>query len=89
METTMNTIKRPLIFLRDLPEHELNSLNTLIEFYTIYGEFLPQDLQIFTHKSGYLDTADDITVDRLEEIVCTSYDEFLTYWNQYKLWALL
>lgn len=89
MVTAMNKIKRPLIFLRDLPGHELISLNNLIGFYKIYGKTLPQDLQIFTHKSGHLDTADDITVDRLEEIVCTSYDEFLTCWNQYKLWALL
>ena len=61
MVTAMNKIKRPLIFLRDLPGHELISLNNLIGFYKIYGKDLPQDLQIFTHKSGYLDTADDIT----------------------------
>ena len=89
MVTAMNKIKRPLIFLRDLPGHELISLNNLIGFYKIYGGTLPQDLQIFTHKSGHLDTADDTTVDDNEEIVCTTYDEFLSHWNHYKLWVLL
>ena len=89
MANSMNAIKRPLIFLKDLPEHELTNLISLINFYGIYGHTLPQDLQIFTHKSGSLDTADDLTVDEIDEVVCFTYDDFLTRWSEYKLWLLL
>lgn len=89
MVTTMNKVKLPLIFLRDLPGHELISLNNLVNFYKIYGKDLPQDLQIFTHRSGQLDTADDTSVDDDKEIVCTTYDEFKIHWDQYRLSILL
>lgn len=89
MVDVMNKIKRPLIFLRNLPDHELISLNGLIGFYKIYGNTLPQDLQIFTHKSGKLDTADDLTVDETEEVICTTYQEFITKWGEYRLWIML
>lgn len=88
MVTAMNKIKLPLIFLRDLPGHDLVSLNNLIGFYKIYGSALPQDLQIFTHKSGHLDIADSSTV-YSDEIKCNSYDEFMTHWEQYRLSQLL
>ena len=72
-------MKRPIIFLKGLPSHELISLSKI----------LPQNIQVYTHRDGSLDVADDTTVDGNEEIVCTTYDEFLTCWSEYKLWLLL
>lgn len=89
MVTAMNTIKRPLIFIKDLPDYELDNLFNLINFYEKYEEPYPKNIQIFTQLDGSLDIVDSLVVDEVDEIVCTTYDEFLSHWNHYKLWVLL
>lgn len=88
MVTAMNKIKRPLIFIKDLPDHELDRLFSLINFYEKYEEPYPKNIQIFTHIDGGLDVADSLTVDDTE-VVLTTYDEFKTQWDQYRLSILL
>ena len=78
-----------MIFINGLPDYELDNLFNLINFYEKYEEPYPKNIQIFTQLDGSLDIADSLVVDEVDEIVCTTYDEFKIHWDQYRLSILL
>ena len=83
-------MKRPMIFIRDLNQSQIDYLKTLSEYQHIENfSKISKDTQIYTHSDGTLEVVNSPNVDPEEEIVCTTYDEFLTCWSEYKLWLLL
>lgn len=80
-------MKKPLIFLGYLSQPQLEHLRILSGYDTL-KEF-PQYTQLYTLTDGSLGVAYSSAVDKAEEIKCTTYEEFLTKWEQYKLWLLL
>lgn len=91
MATTVNIMKRPVIFVNSLSKDELKKLAkkagkheqvfSLISTHTVYS-------QIFTYANGDLGIAESFVVNKYE-VLCTSYDEFIPKWEQYKLWLTL
>ena len=80
-------MKKPLIFLEYLSQPQLEHLRILSGCDTL-KEFL-QYTQLHTLTDGSLEVAYSSDVDKVEEIKCTTYEEFLTKWEQYKLWMIL
>ena len=80
-------MKRPLIFLKALSQPQLEHLGSL-SGYNDLKEF-SQYTQLYTRTNGSLEVAYSSTVHKVEEIKCNNYQEFLTKWEQYKLWLLL
>ena len=80
-------MKRPMIFIEDLSQSEIESLKKLSE-YSSLKDFYKYD-QVYTRTDGSLVVAYSSTVDKRGEVVCTTYEEFLTKWEQYKLWLIL
>lgn len=80
-------MKRPLIFLEALSQSQLENLESL-SGYDNLKEF-SQYTQLYTRTDGSLGVAYSSAVDEVEEIECTTYENFLTMWEQYKLWVLL
>ena len=80
-------MKRPMIFIEDLSQSEIESLKKLSE-YSSLKDFYKCAL-VYTRTDGSLAVAYSSTVDKREEAVCTTYEEFLTKWEQYKLWLIL
>jgi len=83
-------MKRPMIFIRDLNQSQIDYLKTLSEYQHIENfSKISKDTQIYTYSDGTLEVVNTPNVDPKEEIVCTTYDEFLTCWSEYKLCLLL
>ena len=80
-------MKRPMIFIEDLSQSEIESLKKLSE-YSSLKDFYKYD-QVYTRTDGSLVVAYSSTVDKREEAVCTTYEEFLTKWGEYRLWVTL
>ena len=83
-------MKRPMIFIKGLSQSQLQHLETLSDYK--HGRLFSQitsNTQVYTFSDGTLEIADNPVIDRYEEVVCTSYEDFLTKWEQYKLWILL
>lgn len=80
-------MKQPLIFLEFLNQSQLEYLASLAG-YDYLKEF-SQYSQLYTRTDGSLGVAYSHVVDETEEIKCNNYQEFLTKWEQYKLWLLL
>ena len=80
-------MKRPMIFIGYLSQPQLEHLRILSGYDTL-KEFL-QYTQLYTLTDGSLEVAYSSAVDKVEEIKCTTYDEFLTKWEKYNLWLLL
>ena len=83
-------MKRPMIFIRDLNQSQIDYLKTLSEYQ--YIENFSKNskyIQVYTCNDATLEVVNNPSVDPKEEIVCTTYDEFLTCWSEYKLWLLL
>lgn len=83
-------MKRPMIFIKGLNQSQIDYLKTLSEYQYIENfSKISKDTQIYTYSDGTLEVVNTPNVDPKEEIVCTTYDEFLTCWSEYKLWLLL
>lgn len=90
MGDAVNTPKRPVIFVRNLFQEELNDLGNRSSSLTVrdLSEY-SKNIQIFTSKDGALNLANTVAVNSDKEILCFNYDDFLARWEQYKLWILL
>ena len=83
-------MKRPMLFISSLSQSQIEHLKTLSEYqYIEYFSKISKETQVFTYSDGTLDVVNSSNVYPEEEIVCTTYDEFLTCWSEYKLWLLL
>ncbi len=91
MGNAADGIKKPVIFINSLSKDELKKLAkkagkheqvfSLISTHTVSS-------QIFTYANGDLGIAESFVVNKYE-VLCTSYDEFIPKWEQYKLWLTL
>ena len=83
-------MKRPMIFISGLNQQQIEHLKSLSDYKYIENfSKISKDTQVYTYSDGTLEIADNSVVVPKEEIVCTTYDEFLTRWSEYKLWLLL
>ena len=83
-------MKRPMLFISSLSQPQIEHLKSLSDYkYSKYFSKISKDTQVYTYSDGTLELADNPSVDPEEEIICTTYDEFLTCWSEYKLWLLL
>ena len=80
-------MKRPMIFIKGLNKPQLEHLKSLTEYGSLKN--FSKCTQVYTYTDGILEIAYASAVNREEEVICTSYEEFLTKWEQYKLWILL
>lgn len=83
-------MKRPMIFISGLNQQQIEHLKSLSNYrYANLFSRISIYTQVYTYNDGTLEIADNNVVDKYHEIVCTTYDEFLTCWREYKLWLLL
>ena len=83
-------MKRPLIFISGLTQKELNQLMELSDFDNLNALLeISQYTQVYTYTDGTLQITDAPFISRQHECECKSYDEFITKWEQYKLWLLI
>ena len=83
-------MKRPMIFIKGLTQKELNQLMELSDFDNLNDlPEITQYTQVYTYTDGTLQIADTPSISRHHECECKSYDEFITKWEQYKLWVML
>ena len=83
-------LKRPVIFVCHLNKKQLFSLiKNSDDFINSYAGEYPTDMQVFVQTDGTAKLLFSYTVDRDEEILCTTYDDFITRWEQYRLSHLL
>lgn len=83
-------MKRPMIFISGLNQQQIEHLKSLSDYkYVNLFSRVSINTQVYTYSDGTLEIADNSVVDRYQEVVCTTYEEFLTMWEQYKLWLLL
>ena len=80
-------MKKPLIFLEALSQSQLEHLGSLSGYGNL-KEF-SQYTQLYTHTDGSLEVAYSSAVHKVEEVKCNNYQEFITKWEQYKLWLIL
>ena len=90
MDTIVNEVRRPVIFVKKLTQEELNELGNRSSSLTVrdVSEY-SKSVQIYTTKDGALNLANTVAVDSDEEILCFNYDGFMTQWEQYRLSQLL
>ncbi len=90
MATTANTMKRPVIFIKNLSQEDIADLCRYSEnFKSWYEDDYHNSAQIYIYKSGRLGVANSISVYETVEVICTTYQEFITKWEQYRLWVML
>ena len=83
-------MKRPVILFKDLSQEDIKSLcNYSEEFKSRYKGLYNNPTQIFVYKSGRLGFINYDTVYVEFEVICTTYQEFLTKWGEYRLWLIL
>ena len=83
-------MKRPMLFISSLSQSQIGHLKSLLGYkHSKVFSKISKETQVFTYSDGTLDFSDSPNVYPEEEIVCTTYDEFLTCWSEYKLWLLL
>ena len=83
-------MKRPMLFISSLSQSQIEHLKSLLGYkHSKVFSKISKETQVFTYSDGTLEVADTPNVYPEEEIVCTTYDEFLTCWSEYKLWLLL
>ena len=83
-------LKRPVIFVCHMNKKQLFSLiKNSDDFINSYAGEYPTDMQVFVQTDGTVNLLFSYTVDREEEVLCTSYDDFISKWEKYKLWLLL
>ena len=92
MDDATNGIKRPVIFVKNLNESQLIQLAKKAgkhEHVFAYTGLHTMLTQIFTYTNGDLGIAESPVINEEYEVLCTSYDEFVSSWEQYKLWTIL
>ena len=90
MDDATNTMKRPVIFLKNLSQEDIADLCRHSEnFKSRYKDDYHNSTQIYIYKSGRLGVAKFISVYETFEVVCTTYQEFITKWGEYRLWLML
>lgn len=90
MATVINEVRRPVIFVKKLTQVEFNNLAKLSDSFTArHISQLTSSVQLYTDIYGSLYIADTLSVNSDEEILCFTYDDFLSHWEQYKLWLML
>ena len=90
MATTTDTMKRPVISLKNLSQEDIADLCRHSEnFKSRYKDDYHNSTQIYIHKSGRLGVAYFISGYETVEVVCTTYQEFITKWEEYRLWLML
>ena len=83
-------MKRPMIFINGLNQSQIDYLKSLSEYQHIENSSkISKDTQIYTYSDGTLDVVNSPRVDPKEEIVCTTYDEFINLYQCLKLEQLL
>lgn len=83
-------MKRPMIFIKGLSQQQIEHLKSLSDYeYVNLFSRVSINTQVYTYSDGTLEIADNPVSDKFQEVICTSYEEFLTKWEQYKLWLLL
>lgn len=83
-------LKRPVIFVCHLNKKQLLSLiKHSDDFINLYAGEYPTDMQVFVQTDGTVNLLFSYTVDREEEVLCSSYDDFISKWGQYRLSILL
>lgn len=83
-------LKRPVIFVCHLNKKQLLSLiKHSDDFINLYAGEYPTDMQVFVQTDGTVNLLFSYTVDREEEVLCSSYDDFIAKWEQYRLSILL
>ena len=83
-------LKRPVIFVCHLNKKQLLSLiKHSDDFINLYAGEYPTDMQVFVQTDGTVNLLFSYTVDREEEVLCSSYDDFISKWDQYRLSQLL
>ena len=83
-------MKRPMIFINGLNQSQIDYLKTLSEYQYIENfSKISKYTQVYTCSDATLEVVNNPSVEPKEEILCTTYDEFLTCWSEYKLWLLL
>ena len=83
-------LKRPVIFVCHLNKKQLLSLiKRSDDFINLYAGEYPTDMQVFVQTDGTVNLLFSYTVDREEEVLCSSYDDFISKWEQYRLSQLL
>ena len=83
-------LKRPVIFVCHLNKKQLLSLIKHSDnFINLYAGEYPTDMQVFVQTDGTVNLLFSYTVDREEEVLCSSYDDFISKWEQYRLSILL
>ena len=80
-------MKRPMIFISGLTQPEIENLKALSEYSSLKS--FSKCTQVYTYSDGTLEIAYASIIDKKEETQCTTYEEFLTKWEQYKLWLIL
>ena len=90
MDIVVNEIRRPVIFVKKLTKTEFNNLTKLSgtsspKYLTRYST----SFQVYTTVNGCIEIADTLSVNSDKEILCFTYDDFLTRWSEYKLWMIL
>lgn len=83
-------MKRPMIFINGLSGSQIEYLKSLSN-YNHPNLFSKVDIttQVYTYSDGTLEVANNSSVDKDEEYLCTTYEEFLSKWEQFKLWVML
>ena len=80
-------MKRPMIFISDLNQPEIENLKALSEYSSLKN--FSKCNQVYTRSNGSLGIVYASIIDKKEEVLCKTYEEFLTKWEQYKLWLIL
>ena len=90
MDTTTDAMKRPVIFIKNLSQEDIADLCRYSEkFKSWYEDDYHNSAQIYIYKSGRLGVANSISVYETFEVICTTYQEFITKWGEYRLWLML
>ena len=91
MVNAADVIKRPVIFINSLSKDELKKLAKKAGKHEHVFSFISKHTvssQIFTYANGDLGIAESPVVNKYE-VLCTSYYDFITRWEQYRLWMIL
>ena len=83
-------MKRPMLFISSLSQSQIEHLKSLLGYkHSKVFSKISKETQVFTYSNGDLEVITSSSAYPEEEIICTTYDEFLTCWGEYKLWLLL
>ena len=83
-------MKRPMIFIKGLSGSQIEYLKSLSDYnHPNFFSKVDSNTQVYTYSDGTLEVVNNSYVDKDEEYLCTTYEEFLSKWEQFKLWLML